>query len=108
MRTFEVTFLDGGTETFCAERIQYTPTHIVFDNTPNVLGLTRYGEGIYSLEAALLASTVLMVEEVGGASGVRRIKAKAWDEGADFGLATRGYSRRDTNIDGENPYEEKK
>jgi len=108
VRTFEVTFLDGSTETFYAERIQYTPTHIVFDNTERSFGIDGRGVCNDGLEAAILASTVLMVEEVGGASGVRRIKAKAWDEGADFGLATRGYSRRDTNIDGENPYEEKR
>ena len=103
MRTFEVTFLDGSTETFCAERIQFTPTHIMFDNTEDSLG---YGN--FSLEAAILASTALMVEETGGASFTRRIQKAAWDEGADFGLATRGYSRRNTDISGENPHAEKK
>lgn len=101
MRTFEVTFTDGSTETYCAERIQYTPTHIVFDNTEDSLG---YGN--FSLEAAILASAVLMVQEIGGASWRRSLQKAAWDEGADFGLATRGYSRENTNIDGENPYEE--
>lgn len=108
MRTFEVTFTDGSTETFCAERIQFTPTHIVLDNTERSFGIDNRGICNDGLEAAILASTALMVEEIGGASWRRRLQKAAWDEGADFGLATRGYSRRDTNIDGENPYEEKK
>lgn len=108
MHTYEVTFTDGMKSTFYAERIQFGPTHVVFDNTADSLGCDAYGNYKHSLEAAVLASTVLSVVEIDGASWRKRLEKVAWDQGADFGLATRGYSRENTNIDGENPYEEKK
>lgn len=64
MHTYEVTFTDGSTETYYAERIQFGPTHVVFDNTADSLGCDAYGNYKHSLEAALLASTVLLIEEI--------------------------------------------
>lgn len=84
MHTYEVTFTDGSSETFWAERIQFGPTHVVFDNTADSLGIGPQGEYKHSLEAALLASTVLMVEETYGASWRKRLQKDAWGEGAEF------------------------
>lgn len=56
MHTYLVTFADGGTEEVRSERVQFTPTHIVFDNTENVPGGSL-------LIVALRAETVLVIEE---------------------------------------------
>src|SRR5699024_12569789 len=81
MRTFEVTFTDGSTETYYAERIQLTPTHIVLDNTERSFGIDNRGICIDELETAIVASTALIVEEIGGASWRRPLQQATWDDG---------------------------
>lgn len=58
MHTYIVTLNSGDQVTIESERVQFTPTHIVFDNTQNALGFGRY-----ELVRALRADTVLEVTE---------------------------------------------
>ena len=107
MRTFEVIYTDGHAETVCAERIQFTPTHVVFDNTENSLGYGRF-----SLECAIQAAQVELVTETAAASWRKQIQAKAWREGYEAGSSdssawedvTDGYVDFDEYEDTPNPY----
>lgn len=69
MHTYEVHFTDGATQSVYAERIMFTPTHIVFDNTPNSLGTDGFGGYQFRLEAAFLAANVESVFEPGRTYG---------------------------------------
>ena len=69
MHTYKVNFTDGTTQTVYSERIHFTPTHIVFDNTPNSLGMDEFGGYQFRLEAAFLATNVKSVFEPGRTHG---------------------------------------